>query len=122
MKTLDIYVEPMGAPRQTRADSWRDRPVVLRYRAVKDLIRKSGITLQDGDGLTFHCSMPKSWSKKKKLAMNGQAKTTKPDLDNMLKTVMDAMFEQDEHIWHLSHLKKVWSDNPRIEVTKHDHA
>ena len=36
-------------------------------------------------------TMPKSWSKKKKLASAGQYKTTKPDTDNIIKAILDGL-------------------------------
>ncbi len=31
--------------------------------------------------------------------MNGQAHQQKPDADNMIKALMDALFTDDAHIW-----------------------
>jgi Holliday junction resolvase RusA-like endonuclease len=31
--------------------------------------------------------------------MNGQAHQQKPDADNMIKALMDALFSDDAHIW-----------------------
>ncbi|OHR08004.1 Holliday junction resolvase, partial [Staphylococcus sp. HMSC078A12] len=46
--------------------------------------------------LKFIFTPPKSWSKKKRLAMVGKYKRTKPDVDNLMKTVLDA---GNKHLW-----------------------
>ncbi|MBC8923069.1 RusA family crossover junction endodeoxyribonuclease, partial [Escherichia coli] len=38
-------ITPLGKPRMTRADKWKQRPPVLRYRVFCDEVRLSGITL-----------------------------------------------------------------------------
>ena len=55
--------------------------------------------------------MPKSWSKKKKLEMDGQPHTQVPDLDNLLKAIGDALYQDDSCIHTLGSLKKVWATN-----------
>lgn len=50
--------------------------------------------------------MLKSWSKKKKNEMVGQYKVTKPDIDNLIKTVLDAC---NGHLWK--------DDNQITEIT-----
>ena len=44
----------------------------------------------------FYFSPPKSWTKKQKLISIGQYKRTKPDIDNLIKTVLDAA---NDHLW-----------------------
>ena len=39
--------------------------------------------------------------------MNGQAHQQKPDADNMIKALMDALFTDDAHIWDFR-VTKVW--------------
>lgn len=99
----------MGAPRMTRADAWRVpvRDCVARYRNFKDEVRRRGVTLENGDGVIFVMPMPKRWSKKTKALMDGEGCTSKPDIDNILKALMDALFVDDAHIWKLSRLEKV---------------
>jgi Holliday junction resolvase RusA-like endonuclease len=43
--------------------------------------------------------MSKSWSNKKKAQMDGQAHQAKPDADNMLKALCDAMYSDDSGVW-----------------------
>ena len=93
--------------------------MVLRYRAFKDEVRARGLTLENGDGLVFVMPMPESWSKKKKVMMDGKPHQQKSDLDNLLKALMDALFEDDAHIWSLSRLEKVWGYNGQIRIYRH---
>lgn len=109
---------PMGAPRMTRADAWRcpPRDCVSRYWAFKDLIKAHNVELRNGDGVVFVLPMPASWSKKKKAEMCGQGDKSKPDLDNLLKALMDALFQDDAHICKLSNLEKIWGYTGEIRI------
>ena len=77
------------------------------------------ITPMDGDikaSLKFHCQVPKSWSMKKKIKMEGEFKNSKPDLDNLIKFVFDALegtfFTNDSRIVNINAFK-VYSNNPK---------
>lgn len=77
-------ITPVGKPRMTRADKWKQRPPVMRYRMFCDEARLHGIRVpENGAHITFVLPMPKSWSKKKRAAMDGQPHQQKPDLDNL---------------------------------------
>jgi len=106
-----VSITPVAKPRMTRSDRWKQRPAVLRYRAFSDELR---LKTPDMDlnyyTLTFGLPMPKSWSKKKKLEMDGQPHQQKPDIDNLCKSVLDALYLDDSHI-HDINLKKVWTTN-----------
>ena len=80
------------------------------------------ITPMDGDikaSLKFHCQIPKSWSMKKKIKMEGEFKNSKPDLDNLIKFVFDALegtfFTNDSRIVEI-HAIKVFSEEPKTVV------
>lgn len=102
-------VTPVPAPRMTQSDRWKERPCVMRYRHFCDHIRELGATLESGDTVVFHMSKPQSWSMRRKIRMTGQPHTVKPDLDNLLKALMDALHKNDSHISSL-HVSKVWAD------------
>lgn len=92
MKIYDIT--PIGKPRMTRADKWKQRPEVIRYRAFCDEARLRKIHLPDsGAHVTFVMPMPQSWSQKKRAQYAGRPHQSKPDCDNMLKALMDALYE-----------------------------
>ena len=76
----------MGKPRMTRADKWKKRPEILRYRAFCDEVRLQGVELpESGSHVTFILPMPASWNKKKRAELNGKPHQAKPDFDNMMK-------------------------------------
>lgn len=111
-----IYnIAPMPAPRMTRSDKWRKRPVVLAYFAFKDACRNNGVTIPEVPYIRFNIAMPASWSRKKRIEMNGEPHKQKPDIDNLTKALFDAVFTDDSHIWNV-HAEKVWSVTPSIEV------
>ncbi|WP_372809350.1 RusA family crossover junction endodeoxyribonuclease [Litorivivens sp.] len=109
-------ITPMGKPRMTRSDKWKQRPAVMRYRSFKDEVRLHGLTVpESGAHIMFVLPMPKSWSKKRKAEMNGKPHQSKPDIDNLTKALFDAIFEDDAHIWdHRS--TKVWGDEGAIFI------
>ena len=108
-------ITPMGAVRMNKSDAWRKRPAVLRYMAFKNHFKLLNVKLDNGNSVIFHIPMPQSWSKKKRKEMEWQPHTQKPDIDNLLKAVMDALFQDDAHIHNL-HIRKVWAVNGAIEI------
>ncbi|TDL35706.1 RusA family crossover junction endodeoxyribonuclease [Macrococcoides bohemicum] len=69
--------------------------------------------------LLFEIPMAKSWSKKKKAEYINQPHTAKPDIDNLVKTVLDAA---NNHIWiddgqvYEIHTNKIYSDIPLLSI------
>lgn len=66
--------------------------------------------------------IPESWSKKKKTAaINGELlKTTKPDLDNIVKSITDGLNGvawTDDVLIHAINASKDYSTTPRVEVS-----
>lgn len=104
---------PCAKPRMTQADKWKKRSCVVRYRDFKDDLRwelmgfkgkGEGLKLnftypKDRHYVRFTVEMPKSWSKRKRLEMCGKPKVCKPDLDNYLKGLWDALLLEDSHLW-----------------------
>lgn len=77
----------------------------------------------------FFFHIPASLSKKKKAQTCGQFVTKRPDIDNLLKSVLDAMngivYADDAQICHLSALKvyhqnKMMKDEIQIEIWERD--
>lgn len=63
MKIYDIT--PIGKPRMTRADKWKTRPAVMRYRAFCDEARLRKINLpESGAHITFVMPMPRAGAKR----------------------------------------------------------
>tara|TARA_B110000977_G_scaffold187842_1_gene255384 strand:+ start:499 stop:885 length:387 start_codon:yes stop_codon:yes gene_type:complete len=113
----NIKITPVSKPRMTRADTWKKRPCVLKYWAYKDELKEKmkeiDLKVENELYLEFYIQMPKSWSKKKKSEMFNKVHQQKPDVDNLVKGVMDAIFKEDSHV-HTIYAKKLWSNTPSI--------
>lgn len=118
---MKIYnIAPIPKPRMTQSDKWKTRPAVLRYREFCDQVRAAGVELPDhGAVITFLLPMPQSWSKKKREAMNGKPHQQKPDLDNLIKALCDAIHKEDQHIWQYEACK-LWGVEGMIMIEVDD--
>jgi Holliday junction resolvase RusA-like endonuclease len=108
---IEIYTDPIAKPRMTQRDRWAQRPCVVHYRRYCDVLReeceREGWTLPDSVAITFVIEMPRSWSKKKRLAMQAEHHSGKPDIDNLIKGVLDALRpEDDSGVWRVSAVKR----------------
>ena len=114
---MAIYrITPVPAPRMTRADKWKKRGCVLRYRAFRDLVKLNGVTIPEhGADIVFHLPMPGGWSLTKINVHKGQPHQQKPDLDNLLKALLDAVFADDCRIWSYR-AEKRWAMAGAIEI------
>ena len=114
-------INPISKPRMTKRDHWLTRPAVLKYWDYKQQVRNSGITLPEGNShVTFILPMPKSWGRKKRDLMRGDHHKQKPDVDNLIKGLLDAVFDDDSHVWDVR-ITKLWGDFGEITVeTKND--
>ncbi|MDX8400819.1 MAG: RusA family crossover junction endodeoxyribonuclease [Gallionellaceae bacterium] len=113
-------ITPVPKPRQTRADKWKKRPCVMRYREFADKVRAAGISIDDSSFITFVMPMPKSWGKKKRAEMDGQPHRQKPDIDNLAKAIFDAVHEDDAFISVLF-ARKLWGKSGSVNVDTHPH-
>jgi Holliday junction resolvase RusA-like endonuclease len=112
---LEYLITPVPKPRMTRSDAWKKRKCVLDYWAFKDEVRAHGVILPVPYKITFYIGMPKSWPKYKKLELNGAPHLQTPDKDNLEKALLDAVFDDDKHIWS-GWVEKRWRDVPGILV------
>lgn len=102
-------------PRMTQSDKWKKRPCVVRYFEYKDQLRELGCDLSDRFEVIFYMPMPKSWSKKKKKEMYAKPHQQKPDLDNLVKGLKDAVLDDDSTVYQ-THAKKYWSYEGFIKI------
>lgn len=106
-------------PRMTMRDKWAKRPIVLRYFEYKDRLKlfakSQRFELGDSFEITFVIEMPESWSKVKKETMNGKPHQSRPDIDNLVKGVMDAMMKQDMTVWNIK-ASKVWGTDNSFKI------
>lgn len=90
----------------------------MKYFAFCDEIKLKKVVFNIGDSITFYLPMAKSWSNKKKEKMDGLPHENKPDIDNLLKALLDSLFEEDCKIHHIGTIKKVWAYEGAIEIYK----
>jgi Holliday junction resolvase RusA-like endonuclease len=98
----------------TRRDKWPPhRKCVAKYWKFKDELvtqcKEKGFVLSDKIYMEFHLPMPISWSKKKRVDLLGEPHFSKPDLDNMIKSVGDCLKKDDQTIHEIT-AKKFWSE------------
>ncbi len=126
MTVLKITIpgEPVAKPRQTRSDRWRKRPCVMRWRAWADMARicvKEQVgQLPDPKSIlslswVAYFAPPATWSAKRKTAALGTLHRSRPDRDNLDKSLLDSLFEEDSAI-ACGVIRKVWGMPARIEV------
>jgi len=115
----EYKITPTPKPRMTQSDRWKRRPATERYWKFCDQIKAAGVELSEaGAVITFILPMPQSWSKKKREQMHGQPHQQKPDLDNLLKALADAIYEDDCKIWNYKSVSKRWGNEGLIAITK----
>lgn len=65
-------------------------------------------------------AVPKSWSKKRKLAALGAPMESSPDFDNVAKLASDALngvaYPDDRHIAHCG-IRQVWGETDKLTIT-----
>lgn len=122
MRTYRFEIDPCPKPRMTQSDKWKKRKSVVDYWDFKKAIRLQanvfGIDFLPSEinSIDFYIPMPSSWSKKKRKEMECKLHTCRPDLDNLLKGLQDALCKEDSHIAQINRLSKTWSIEPLIEI------
>ncbi len=106
---------PVAKPRMTRSDKWKKRPATAKYWAFCDQVRLEKVKFESGNHVVFYIPMPRSWSKKRQEEMLGEPHTPTPDLDNLVKALGDAIYENDSCLWDYRATKR-WSETGRIEI------
>jgi Holliday junction resolvase RusA-like endonuclease len=114
---ITIYdITPIPKPRMTRRDRWKVRPCVARYRAFCDECRLKEVWFKpSGARIIFVMPMPKSWSKTKRATLRSRPHEQRPDLDNLCKSLFEAVYSDDSVIWDIS-IQKVWGEKGQIRV------
>ena len=112
----EYQIDPCAKPRMTRADGWKKRPAVIRYWAFKDRVKLLCVELPLQKGhITFHIPMPNSWSDRRKNKMFLKPHQSRPDLDNLLKGLFDAVYAEDSYIWDFR-ATKIWDYKGKITI------
>src|SRR5262245_57443372 len=108
-------VTPVAKPRMSQRDKWAERPCVLRYRAYCDRLRLARVKLPEPCKVVFFLPMPKSWGKGKRALMLGRLHKQRPDVDNLLKGLLDALYGDDSHVASIW-AEKRWAHDGAIMV------
>lgn len=123
-----VHVVPMGAVRMTQRSKWKDANA-KRYLTYKNVIAweakrhiKTPIDKPVQVTLAFYYPIPASWSKQKKLEADNQEiiPTVKPDIDNCVKAIFDALngvaWKDDNLVTDLRTFKR-YSYQPMVAIT-----
>lgn len=115
-----VEITPIPKPRMTRRDKWLNPPrkCVSAYWAFKDELNfqlaRFGF---ERDRKTLFAKVvvafPKSYTKKKMQSLDGMPHEQKPDTDNFIKAICDAMMKEDKKV-HTVFVNKVWGYTPQI--------
>lgn len=109
-------ISPIAKPRMTRSDKWKERPCVMSYRTFKDECRMRRVGVADcGSTVIFCLEMPRSWSAKKRRQYSGQFHMQRPDIDNLIKSLLDASRKEDSGVAGIS-AYKIWATIPGIAI------
>lgn len=112
-------ITPVPAPRQVRRDRFNPSPGVRRYREFRDecALRRIWHPIP-GDLVVFIMPVPKSRIRQ---GIEGQPHIQTPDVDNLLKVLLDACYGDDAHIWTIT-AAKVWGRAGAIYIERREPA
>lgn len=118
-REIVLNVDPCPKPRMTRADKWKKRPATARYWAFKDQVRSAwpdGVPVPDRVLIAlFNIPMPRSWTITKRESLRGEPHRQKPDTDNLVKALMDALLSEDKAVYVVM-AEKRWADTGSVHI------
>lgn len=98
-------LRPAGLKRLMRLERYNQYKIDL----LAEAKRKNFTFPPVGASVTFFIPVPQSWSKKKKKEHHGTFNQSKPDIDNLIKALLDSLMAEDKQIAHLE-IQKRWVD------------
>lgn len=112
---IEIDIRPQPAVRMTQRSKWNKQS--QRYLAYKNNIRllSNNMKLPETLFLGFYFKCSASWNDKKKQLLIDKPHQYKPDLDNLVKGVMDSLTTEDSNV-HQIVAMKLWSDEDKIII------
>lgn len=111
-------IKPTPWVRESNRDKWAPRARVQRYRAFrKECFFRKVWPPRPGDLVVFMMPMPSRWSRVTRIEMDGLEHEQVPDVDNLLKALLDALYPDDSQIWMVT-AAKVWSQTPGIYIER----
>ncbi len=118
--TIPIRPKPAPRPRVTKNGTYNNKDYTD-YKKTIGLIAKTMVKPSDKPlsmSIDFVYKKPESWSKKKKLETVFH--TSKPDLDNLIKGVKDALngiaYKDDSQVCRLSNVDKYYGEEDQIII------
>lgn len=104
-----VPMEPFGKarPRVTVNGTYMPREYQAARRALRAAFGAVTVRPPWIVRVTAVRQMPASWSKRKRAELDGRWCVTKPDVDNIVAGVLDALFEEDSAVVSVSGMK-VW--------------
>lgn len=126
MTNIYYPVKPKSAPRPrvTRRGTYNDKDYTEWKNGLKLLAKtkfKKPITHPVSINIEFFFEIPKSWTKKKKAAAKWH--TSKPDVDNLCKSVLDALngiaFKDDSQVCMIQ-AKKQYAQQSCVKIEIHE--
>ena len=112
-------IKPIGKPRMTQRDKWAKRDCVNNYYQYKDILTSEALkqkyTLGNNVEILFQLPFPNYWSKKKKKEMVNKPHQIKPDIDNLIKSVLDSLSNNDQTVFKVFAVKS-WAEKGKIII------
>ena len=112
--TLILDIEPIGKPRMTQRDKWHSRPATTKFwnfkRNIQIQAKKQKFTLSDC--IEIYCFIQKPKSERKKGIF---AHRKKPDIDNIVKAILDSLKDYDQTIYIIT-VVKLYADFNKIVI------
>ncbi len=122
---MNEYVIPIDPHPAPRMNGRRITPRIERYKrfriALKNYALSMGLNeLPSAMGFHFIIPMPKSWSNKKRDRYRGKMHQQTPDLDNLVKAVLDCLTYgrslNDAHVGTFLFAQKTWGERGMIKL------
>lgn len=107
-------LRPSGLRRLTRLERYNEYKI-----SVSALAKAQKFTFPSiGASIKFYLPVPASWNKWKKEQHHLQYHTSRSDLDNLIKALLDSLMAEDKHIAQYT-AAKYWINAPKgyIEIT-----
>jgi Holliday junction resolvase RusA-like endonuclease len=114
---ISANIAPVGKPRMTQRDKWKQRPCVMAYRAFCDVLRaEAGDRVPPASRvehmvLMFFFATPDE-------SLWGEPYRKKPDGDNCVKSVLDALWKDDEKLGRASY-ERAWAKVDGVSIVIH---
>lgn len=110
--TIRLPFPAIGKPTMTRADKWKGRDCVKGYFAFCDMARAFARRVPAAEtieSVRIVANYRPTGSKRRAASMIGTRKRTKPDGDNIIKALSDALWKDDHKLGGVS-CDRYWAD------------